>query len=119
MLVVHDKNNGVLLEKRPPAGIWGGLWSLPQAEDLAALEQQTGLQLDKARLLPKREHRLTHLRLNIQPVIVSTATSTQIKSPHEQCWTCLEDTKTPGMPKPIMDILNELKSWELNTGEFA
>ena len=30
MLVVLSRGE-VLLEKRPPTGIWGGLWSLPEA----------------------------------------------------------------------------------------
>jgi A/G-specific adenine glycosylase len=124
MLVFQDEKKRVLLEKRPPAGIWGGLWSLPQAEDLASLEQQTGLNLEKARLLPKRDHRLTHLKLSIQPVILHSARSEQVKSTQEQCWTSLENTEKPGMPKPIADILDEMKDWELKdrklkNGEFA
>ncbi|MFL6637559.1 MAG: NUDIX domain-containing protein [Paraburkholderia graminis] len=37
MLVLRD-GNAVMLEKRPPSGIWGGLWSLPEAADEALLE---------------------------------------------------------------------------------
>uniref|UniRef100_UPI0035C9E083 A/G-specific adenine glycosylase n=1 Tax=uncultured Caballeronia sp. TaxID=1827198 RepID=UPI0035C9E083 len=36
MLVLQDGDT-VLLEKRPPTGIWGGLWSLPEAADEDAL----------------------------------------------------------------------------------
>lgn len=30
MLILLNADNQVLLEKRPPSGIWGGLWSLPE-----------------------------------------------------------------------------------------
>ena len=37
MLILSDSDGKVLLEKRPPTGIWGGLWSLPEAENEQAL----------------------------------------------------------------------------------
>jgi len=30
MMILRNKNGQVLLEQRPPSGIWGGLWSLPE-----------------------------------------------------------------------------------------
>jgi len=33
MLLIRNEANGILLEKRPPSGIWGGLWSLPEVGD--------------------------------------------------------------------------------------
>ncbi|HET6591987.1 MAG TPA: A/G-specific adenine glycosylase, partial [Xanthomonadales bacterium] len=38
MLILRDERGRVLLEKRPPAGIWGGLWCLPEGNDLSAIE---------------------------------------------------------------------------------
>lgn len=36
-VVIAQRDDGcVLLERRPPAGIWGGLWTFPQFEDRAA-----------------------------------------------------------------------------------
>ena len=31
---LRDPAGRVLLEQRPPSGIWGGLWSLPEVADL-------------------------------------------------------------------------------------
>jgi len=31
-LIVQNNDQHILLEKRPPSGIWGGLWSLPECE---------------------------------------------------------------------------------------
>jgi A/G-specific adenine glycosylase len=114
MLILHDLEQGVVLEKRPPAGIWGGLWSLPEAESLAALELKTGLTLADGKLLPPRLHRLTHLRLHIQPVLLHGARSEGVKCAAEQCWMTLDNAAGQGIPKPVAQLLHELKH-----GEFA
>lgn len=36
LLVLCDRARGVWLEQRPPSGIWGGLWSLPETTDAVA-----------------------------------------------------------------------------------
>ncbi|MFP3366894.1 NUDIX domain-containing protein, partial [Pseudoalteromonas sp. SIMBA_148] len=33
MLLVSDEAGKILLERRPPTGIWGGLWAPPLVED--------------------------------------------------------------------------------------
>jgi len=114
MLIVHDHAHGVLLERRPPAGIWGGLWSLPEAENLAELEHRTGLVLADAERLPARLHRLTHLRLHIQPVLLRTVRPEQVKCSAEQRWMALGGPADRGLPKPVTELLHELKH-----GEFA
>src|SRR5690554_7293762 len=32
MLILEDNEGRILLERRPPSGIWGGLWSLPELD---------------------------------------------------------------------------------------
>jgi A/G-specific adenine glycosylase len=114
MLVLRDTEQRVLLEKRPPAGIWGGLWSLPEAENLAALEQKTGLALADGLHLTPREHRLSHQRLFIQPVLVRSFTPEQVRCSAEQCWVAMNAEAGLAVPKPIADLLQQL-----NRGEFA
>jgi A/G-specific adenine glycosylase len=101
LLILQDDAQRVLLEKRPPAGIWGGLWSLPEAESLHLLEEKVGLALGKSRLLPPREHRLTHLRMNIQPVLLGSMSSAQVKCPAEHCWWHLV-TVHSAFPSPLL-----------------
>ncbi len=106
MLILHDDEQGVLLEKRPPAGIWGGLWSLPEAGSLADLEQKTGLELAHSRMLPPRLHRLTHQRLHIQPVLLHAARPEQVKCSAEQCWMALDgQAGRGGIPQPVVRLL--------------
>jgi len=65
MLLLRDGDT-VMLEKRPPSGIWGGLWSLPEAADEAALVQLArdfGATADVSPLAPLT-HVFTHFRLD-------------------------------------------------------
>jgi A/G-specific adenine glycosylase len=114
MLVLQDKSSRVLLEKRPPTGIWGGLWSLPEADSIAGLEQYTGLLLDDAVQLTAREHRLSHQRLMIQPLHVSMPKSAQVKCAAEHCWVTFGNETAVAVPKPVADLLQQL-----HTGENA
>jgi len=73
LLVLRDAAGRVLLEQRPPTGIWGGLWSLPQieagADPLAwCAARRPG---DGARLVarwPVRRHTFSHFHLDMHPV---------------------------------------------------
>lgn len=72
MLLVRDDSGRVLLERRPLAGVWGGLWSLPELaieEDVLEWCRCKGLgEARTGRRLPRRRHRFTHFCLDISPV---------------------------------------------------
>jgi A/G-specific adenine glycosylase len=71
MLLLVDRGR-LLLEKRPPKGIWGGLWSLPElAPDADAgrhCRDHFGFVSVCQRTLPRLTHTFTHFKLHIQPV---------------------------------------------------
>jgi A/G-specific adenine glycosylase len=111
-MLVLKNNDEVLLERRPPSGIWGGLWSLPQAETLNQLSNDTGLDLSEVTHLPDREHRLTHLRMNIKPVLLNNSKAQQVKCSPQQEWVRPDKLADLGVPKPINALLQELKNGE-------
>jgi len=43
MLILINSSGSVLLERRPPAGIWGGLWSLPADDNGLPVQQRLGI----------------------------------------------------------------------------
>lgn len=74
ILILLNKDE-VLLEKRPPVGIWGGLWSPPEYHQEQPLEdfcrEKLFCQIKSARLNSQiLNHRLTHLQLKIKPFIL-------------------------------------------------
>lgn len=70
MLLIHNQDGHVLLYQRPPTGLWGGLWSLPQVQDLRDAASETGLSLalDSAQPLSPLRHTFSHFHLDITPV---------------------------------------------------
>ncbi len=71
MLMLQDRSGRVLLEKRPPDGIWGGLWSLPELARNADLrgvcQTRFGCDARIGRPWPAVTHDFTHFRLVITP----------------------------------------------------
>jgi A/G-specific adenine glycosylase len=114
MLVLRDSENRVLLEKRPPSGIWGGLWSLPEGNSIENIEERLGLATSSLKTLPQVEHRLSHLRMLIQPSIAIVGGATRVKSSAEQNWFTPTGQSALGLPKPISDLLKKV-----NSGEYA
>jgi A/G-specific adenine glycosylase len=72
-------NRQILLEKRPPTGIWGGLWSLPEfASEDAALDWcvVNNLQICDKHFGNQQRHTFSHYHLDYTPLFVETNSST-------------------------------------------
>jgi A/G-specific adenine glycosylase len=99
----------VLLEKRPQTGIWGGLWSLPEAapeEDIEAVcLRRFGARGIEVAALPGLVHGFTHFRLRIQPWRIVVG-SLQIGSGEPGLvWLSLEEARGAALPVPVRKIL--------------
>ncbi len=74
MLLLCNDAAEVLLEKRPPAGIWGGLWSFPElrAEDVPAVWCRDKLGITAAEIdrWPVMRHTFSHFHLDITPLLL-------------------------------------------------
>jgi A/G-specific adenine glycosylase len=76
MFLIADADDRCLLERRPPSGLWGGLWSPPERAsdyDVRRLLAELGLQstVDAvAEPLTGFRHTFTHFHMDIDPVLV-------------------------------------------------
>ena len=114
MLILRDEAGRVLLEKRAPAGIWGGLWCLPEGDSAAAVGASLGVSLEVSAALPAIEHRLSHLRMRIIPALATAADARQVNCSSRRGWYDREQQLALGLPKPVTDLLAQL-----HDGEFA
>ena len=112
MLVVVNQNNQVLLEQRPPSGIWGGLWSLPQFEmdvDLAdIIHDKLGVNTQSFEELAMIKHTFSHYHLNIYPkMIMVDEADLQSNAVQEEAsiWFDQHKEQKVGLPQPIKKIL--------------
>ncbi len=112
MVILEDPEGRVLLEKRPPSGIWGGLWSLPEldpaleAEELAeACEQSLGLPCLDVTLHNGFRHTFSHYHLNIRPARLSTCHPAAIADHDHRRWLYRDEALALGLPAPIRTLL--------------
>src|SRR5690606_27546627 len=60
MLLAVSEEKTVLLERRPPAGLWGGLWGLPEFESAPAAEEWFRLKFGAPGAPPRPQPPLRH-----------------------------------------------------------
>ncbi len=109
-LIVRARNTATLLYRRPPAGIWGGLWSFPEidaAEDVGSWCRTLGLdRIGEVVEKPILTHTFTHFRLAITPIeIVVRDTAHTVMDPDRWLWYNVNKPKRVGLAKPVETLL--------------
>lgn len=117
---VLKQGNSVLLQKRPSAGIWGGLFSFPQFESFAECKRFISAKnLQISQQLTAFRHTFSHFHLDIVPILVEIPIKTvQEKVGNYQVgisstgdyWYDLHHLNEVGLPTPIKRILDELST---------
>lgn len=112
VMLVLRHGADILLEKRPPSGIWGGLWSFPEAQsgdDLeAACEQRFGARVRALEALPVVEHGFTHFRLSIVPQPMQVLGLGSRTAEPGAIWIKPSDAHAAAIPAPVRRILKVL-----------
>jgi A/G-specific adenine glycosylase len=110
MLVVRLGQH-ILLEQRPPAGIWGGLLSFPElpenADAASYCAQRFGVRVDAVTPAPSFMHAFSHFRLRIQPLICAGAGSVGVADSATR-WLAPDAWAQAAMPAPIRKILSAI-----------
>lgn len=110
MLLLFDRD-AILLEKRPPRGVWGGLWSLPElsaGEDpIGHCRARFGVAAQRQEPLPPLRHSFTHFRLHIQPVRLLLAARAAADHPGRQ-WLPPEAALHAALPAPVRTLLAQI-----------
>lgn len=107
LLLIEDDAGQVLLHKRPPVGIWGGLWSLPEvpaAKTNRQFCQTLGVEPLTVTELPALRHAFTHFELAITPLRVHVQATTGIMDAALQ-WYAVDTL--PGLPAPVQRIIEQ------------
>jgi A/G-specific adenine glycosylase len=108
MLLLQDERGSMLLSRRPPAGVWAGLWSLPQF-DQQAQGIDHALRLGgtgEPRALPAFEHVFSHFRLRIRPLHWRVSGSGRIADNDDTRWAAAADLAAIGLPAPVRRLLD-------------
>ena len=107
-VTIFTDGRKVLLEQRPPTGIWGSLWTLPEGTP-EALAASFGLRILDRSELPSLKHTFTHFRLTLHPVrCVVRSTTGAMEGP--LAWVSLDALATTALPTPIRTLLAQLSA---------
>jgi A/G-specific adenine glycosylase len=110
LLLVRDGE--VLLEKRPPSGIWGGLWSLPELAEDARVRMHCraryGCSIAAPQPLVPLAHGFTHFKLQIQPLLCQVEQLAPAAREPGQIWLTLQDAHGAAIPVPVRKLIERL-----------
>ena len=112
-LILTDGQSGrILLEKRPPSGIWGGLWSLPEAGLDEQVEKVCRQRWDM-RVLDSRDcgafrHTFSHYHLDITPCRIRVQlNATGVKEQGNCIWCQSEEATKRALATPGARIISQ------------
>lgn len=112
MLVIHSEG-AIYLERRPPTGIWGGLWSLPELESVDEItgwcEKTLGVRQFNIEELEKVSHSFTHFDLEISPVVIQIENGERAVSDVEgRIWYEPDSPRQVGIAAPVLELIRNL-----------
>ena len=110
LILVSD--GAVLLEKRPPAGIWGGLWGFPElGADVDATDwcrARFGAVPKGSTARPLLRHTFSHFHLDIEPVELKLPPSRQCRMSAGSRWQPLGISPKLGLAAPVKRLFETL-----------
>lgn len=116
MLMLRNDRGEVLLEQRPPAGIWGGLWSLPECSECSReselmrwCETHLHCSVDRMEQWQVVRHTFSHFHLDITPVLLRvSAQKLAIMEQGRHVWYNIAQPDERGMAAPVTRLLQRL-----------
>ncbi|MEM7193992.1 MAG: A/G-specific adenine glycosylase [Pseudomonadota bacterium] len=118
MLVFRNHDGKILLQRRPPVGIWGGLWCPPVADhqDVGTdgfstrqwARDQLGIEIRSERKLDSFTHAFSHFGISVSPVEVSRmCIKPAIRDGQDRIWIEPNGLEDFGLPAPVRRFLSE------------
>ena len=111
MVLALAESGGVLLERRPEGGVWGGLWCPPEFTTATAAAAFARNSLGAAvapQPLAALEHAFTHFDLTITPLLVRCAPAAGVMEEGAGLWYNIRAPARVGLPAPISALLSRL-----------
>ena len=101
----------VLLERRAPQGLWGGLWTFPElngADPKTHCRRVLGCEIASARALAPLEHGFTHFTLRAQPLLCAVERRSPRAESAGRMWLDAADAPHAAVPVPVRKVLEGL-----------
>ena len=115
MLILTNPQGEVLLQRRPPTGLWGGLWTLPQCNDDSAelgawVATELALEIEQISIWPAMRHSFSHYHLDITPIVASSLPiNNRIMEAEASVWYNSQQPDERGLAAPVVTLLQQLQ----------
>jgi A/G-specific adenine glycosylase len=125
MLLLSNEHNEIILQQRPPTGLWGGLWGLPEADCALRKDslkkwcrEQLQFVMQDMQAWPGLRHTFSHFHLDIIPVhIRGEFTDSSIMDSANTVWYNTRHPDALGLAAPVKKLLDSYA--ENLTGDVA
>lgn len=110
-MLMMQEGSEVFLAKRPPVGLWGGLFCFPQFSTLPELHSwlaQRGLPVDQVKQLTAFRHTFSHFHLDIVPMWISVSLTGSCMDEDGGLWYNLSQPPSVGLAAPVERLLQQL-----------
>ncbi|HZQ62785.1 MAG TPA: A/G-specific adenine glycosylase [Casimicrobiaceae bacterium] len=108
-VLMIESDGAWLFERRGSAGVWSGLWSLPELargdDPVQSCRLRFGLEVSTTERLPPIEHAFTHYRLTMHPVRLVAASPLVQASAPDRAWITSEAAIRGALPAPIKRLV--------------
>ncbi|MCB1856712.1 MAG: A/G-specific adenine glycosylase [Gammaproteobacteria bacterium] len=118
MLMICNSSGEVLLERRPPQGIWGGLWSLPECpidvNPEAWCAESLGINARLTDTWSIRRHTFSHFHLDIRPAeLLAESIGDCVMDGDRRVWYKTLKPIDRGLAAPVKRLIKHLenKTW--------
>ena len=113
-MVIARHDGHVYLERRPEAGIWGGLWSLPEVNGVAVEDwcaERFNSEAASTDAWETLRHSFSHYDLDIQPIVVRVGVPlSKVADSANATWHRLGDELPGGVSAPVNKLLEKLQN---------
>ena len=115
MLMLDNGKGQLLLQQRPPTGIWGGLWSFPELAQSAPSDSniqqwcldQLGYDIQISQRWPIVRHTFSHFHLDIEPVWLHGTQQNKIAD-NNATWFSSAAPSNIGLAAPVKQLLERV-----------
>lgn len=108
MPLLANQSGEILLYRRPSTGLWGGLWSLPELEDLDSVKElahKHQLNLSEPQALSGLTHTFSHFQLAIEPWLIRVTATPGSVAEADWLWYNLANPPRLGLAAPVKKLL--------------
>ncbi len=112
-MLIIERDGEVLLQKRPPTGVWAGLWIFPQiepdADPIAHCAEQLRMQVELTERWTPWRHTFSHYHLDIEPLRLRLLRPAEGIAEASQClWYDRAQPAAVGLAAPVAMLLQRL-----------